>query len=51
VLTAPEVRALLAASQRGYPNELRWSRGAEFTAEEVAAGTTFNYYNRRRRNA
>lgn len=30
VLSAGEVRALLAASKRGYPNELRWSRGAEF---------------------
>ena len=30
VLPAWEVRALLAASRRGYPQELRWSRGAEF---------------------
>lgn len=30
VLPAWEVRALLAASRRGYPHELRWSRGSEF---------------------
>ena len=36
VLPAWEVRALLAASRRGYPNELRWSRGAEFGGYEAA---------------
>lgn len=36
VLPAWEVRALLAASRRGYPQELRWSRGAEFGGYEAA---------------
>lgn len=51
LLTATEASALYYASRRGYPQELRWSRGAEITAEEVAATAAFNYYNRRRRNA
>lgn len=51
VLPAWEARALMYASRRGYPQELRWSRGAEFLGEAPAVGTTFNYYNRRRRNA
>lgn len=33
VLPAWEARALMHASRRGYPQELRWSRGSEFLGE------------------
>lgn len=36
VLPAWEARALMHASRRGYPQELRWSRGAEFGGYEAA---------------
>lgn len=41
LLTASEARALYNASRRGYPQELRWVRGAEFGGyvEEVAEET------------
>lgn len=50
ILPAWEVRALLHASRRGYPNELRWSRGAEFSTSVDAVDPYIPYsvpYHRR----